>query len=240
MPDRRDARPSRTVRNGGRRLIAAFRVGQEDQIGVRVDDELRRELRVAAAVVGSVGDVAEPHERVQLADEGRRGRREIRRVQLVVVRRRRLEDGKRRGDLLDLESHRLGEAGRLLEVARGLPELVDLPVRVVERHRGGLQQDRDVQRLQRVEDLSVVFRRDHQIRFVGCDGLDVRLEPGEIGGGGLRRVVRLIVDRGDLITGADGEQHLRCGRRDRHDRVGALGDLDRPVGGVDRDRERLL
>ncbi len=40
--------PTRASRDGRRVLAAALRVGEEDQVGVLVDDVLRRELRVAA------------------------------------------------------------------------------------------------------------------------------------------------------------------------------------------------
>ena len=51
-------------------------VGEHDDVGALRDDVLGRELRVAAAArVGGVGDVLQPEERVDLADERARGRR---------------------------------------------------------------------------------------------------------------------------------------------------------------------
>ena len=67
---------------------AALGVGEEDQVGVGVDQVFRRQLRIAAGLpadVGRVGDVGQAGERVELADERRRRHGVQRVVELVVV-----------------------------------------------------------------------------------------------------------------------------------------------------------
>src|SRR5215216_694944 len=50
-------------------LAAALRVGEEDQIGVGVDDRFLAQLREAGRVVGRVGDVGQAEHLVDLTDE---------------------------------------------------------------------------------------------------------------------------------------------------------------------------
>src|SRR5919201_980239 len=51
------------------------------------------------------------------------------------------------------------------------------------------------------------------------------------------REIRELVDGDDLAAGADGEEVLGRGRGERDDPGGALRDRDRPVRGLERDRE---
>src|SRR5947209_20085853 len=63
-------RPPGPGRNRRRRLVAALGVGQEDEVGLGLQHELVRQLRVAAGLVlGGVGDVLQPHHLVELSDE---------------------------------------------------------------------------------------------------------------------------------------------------------------------------
>ena len=63
--------PSRAL-DGLEALAAALRVGEEDEVRVGGDDRLGVELRVAAHVLGRVGDVAQAEQLVDLPDERRR------------------------------------------------------------------------------------------------------------------------------------------------------------------------
>src|SRR5690606_30989444 len=80
--------PAWTLGHGAGVLAAALGVGEEDQVGIGVDQELCRQLRVAAGLgrpVGGVGHVLQAGEAVDLADEGVGGDAVERVVQLVVV-----------------------------------------------------------------------------------------------------------------------------------------------------------
>jgi hypothetical protein len=56
--DRRQTRPPGPPADRVGVLVAAPGVGQDDQVGIGVDDELRRQLRVVAGAAGRlVGDV---------------------------------------------------------------------------------------------------------------------------------------------------------------------------------------
>ena len=83
-----DARPAGPGDERLRRHLAALTIRQKDQIGVRLHDELRRQLRVGITCAGrSVGDVRQSEQAVHLADEGVARRGEQRRVEFVEVRR---------------------------------------------------------------------------------------------------------------------------------------------------------
>src|SRR5919204_617558 len=70
IANRRDAAPAPTRGHGLGRLAAAANVGENDQRRVRRDDVLVRQLRIAGAGrVGRVGDVLQPEELVDPADE---------------------------------------------------------------------------------------------------------------------------------------------------------------------------
>ena len=76
--DRRHRRPARPRRHRVGGLPAADGVGQEDPVRVRLHDELRRELRIAAAGRGrrgAIGDVVQSEEAQHLPDERRRRHR---------------------------------------------------------------------------------------------------------------------------------------------------------------------
>ena len=80
-----DPRPARARGERPERLAAADRVGEDDDVGIRRDDVLGGELRVAGVRrVCCIGDVAEAEQPVDAADEGRRSRRVVRRIELVV------------------------------------------------------------------------------------------------------------------------------------------------------------
>ena len=220
------------------RLAAALGVGQEDQVGVGLDHVLGRQLRVAAGVlVGRVGDVLQAELVVELADEGLGGRRVQGLVQLVVVGQRPLGPAGG-GDLLDLGAHGRGELAGLGLVAGGLAELVELGVGVVQDRGRRLQQDRDAELAEAGRQLAGVVGVDDQVGLVAGDGLDVRLVGRQVGLGRLLRVVGVAVDGHDLVAGADGEQHLGRGRRQRHDPLGPLVEHDLAAGAVQGDRER--
>jgi hypothetical protein len=80
-----------------------------------------------------------------------------------------------------------------------------------------LVQDRDAQLVQPGLQLAGVVGVDDQVGLVAGDGLDVRLVGRQVGLRRLGRVVRVAVDGHHLVAGADGEQHLGRGRRQRHD-----------------------
>src|SRR5919108_181745 len=73
---------------------------------------------------------------------------------------------------------------------------------------------------------------------VAGDRLDVRLKPGKLRLRGRLREVRLVVDRDHLPAGADREETLGRGRRQRDDSGRALPNLDGAVRSRDRDWER--
>ena len=84
--DRRDGVPAGASGHGVGVLTAALGVGEEDQIGVDVDDVLGAELRVVVALLDAVGDVDQPEQAVHLPDEGVAGDAVEGGVELVVVR----------------------------------------------------------------------------------------------------------------------------------------------------------
>ncbi len=217
---------------------AADGVGQEDQVRVGLDDVLLRQLRVAAAVrVGLVGDVLEAEQRVHLADERLRRDREEGVVELVVVgqgrrpRRQSLDDG------VDLRLHLPDQLRGLTDVAGGHTELLELLVHVVEGRRRGEREHGDVELPEAGRQAGGVVGDDHQVRLLGRDRLDVRLERREVRDRRVGRVVRVAVDRGHLRAGADGVEHLGRRRRERDDRPGLLVQRDAAVGRGDGDRE---
>ena len=119
----RRSRPSpvgpATVSSG---LLTADRVGEEDQVGVGRHDELGVELRVAARVaLRLVGDVPQPEQAVELADERRAVGAEERRVELVVQRQRHVGHRRVGDDLVDVGLHLRDEFGRLCHVSGGAP-----------------------------------------------------------------------------------------------------------------------
>ena len=238
VDDRLDLVPAGPRGDGLGRLLAALRVREDDEVGALRDDVLAAELRVAArvGVGGRVGDVHEPEQLVDAADERVRGGREEVGAELVVDGRAR-SAGSRCGQLGDLDLHRLDHGLRALDVPGGLAQRLDLLVRSVEIRRRVLEQDGDVERLQPLHEPARVVGGDDEVRLVAGDRLDVRLEAGEVGHRRLGRVVRLVVDGDHLVAGADGEERLRGGRRERDDRVGLLLERDGAVVGLDRDGE---
>ena len=67
-----------------------------------------------------------------------------------------------------------------------------------------------------------VVRDEDEVRVVVRHRLDVRVVAGEARLRRALRVVRLVVDRDDLLAGADREQILGHGRRERDDAVVAV------------------
>ena len=224
-------------RDGREALPAALRVGEEDQVGVRRDDVLTRQLRVVARAAGAVRDVAKPEHPVDLADE-RAGR------DRVVVGRQLVVDGERpaarnrRERLRDARAHRADRCSRPLAKAGRLAELRDLRVGPGEVRRLGLDEHRDLQLPERLGEPRV-GPDDHQIGPVARDRLDVRRVPRELRPRRTGRVVGEIVDGDDPAACADREQGLRRGGRQRDDPPRLLADGDLPRRRGEHDRERL-
>ena len=97
--------------------------------------------------------------------------------------------------------------------------------------RGGQLQDRDLESGQALDQPVGVAVHHHQVRLVADDRLDVGLEPGQLGLGRLRRVVRVTVDRLDLAARADRVEHLGARGGQRNDRSRPRADVNVPVGG---------
>ncbi len=122
----------------------------------------------------------------------------------------------------------------------GGAQLFDLGVGVVKRDGRALDQRGDVDLLETRHQLSRVALGDDQIRLVARDRLHVGREAGQIRRRRLLRVVRELVHRDHLVTGADREQHLGRGRRQRNDALGQCRDLDGRCARADGDREDRL
>ena len=121
-----------------------FVSGEDDQVGVRRDDVLRRELRVAGAVlVGRVGDVAQSEQFEHLAAERRRGRRVVVGAELLVdAQIGVLRHGRR--DRRDPLLHR-PTVGRRSGVPGCLAEVLDLSIGVGEARCRRLEECRDIE-----------------------------------------------------------------------------------------------
>ena len=144
----------------------------------------------------------------------------------------------RAGDVLEVGLHRRHQLGGLGDVAGDGAELLDLGVGVVERRSPPGPPTPRAERLRAGSSAPAARTsrrgRARSRRSPRRSGS----KPGEVGphGLGLGRVVGLVVDGDDLVAGADGEQHLRRRRRQRHD---ALRDVAgrrrrrRVVGAVD-------
>src|SRR5262245_3665324 len=222
-----------------RALPAAFGVCKEDQIGICLDEVLRRQLRISTALLVSlVGDVLEPDKRIDLPGEGVRCDREQRVVQLVVVGEWRRPFGNTGNNGVDVRLH-LGHGGRrLCWVAGGLAKQLDLAIGVVELLCGGKQQGRNGEPVKPRDDVLLVIAQQDEVRPIASDCLDIRLESGELGPRRLRREIRLIVDGFDLIARTDRVHHLGCCRRERDDAFGPRRDgYGLARGTLDSDRE---
>ncbi len=98
--------------------------------------------------------------------------------------------------------------------------------------RGRQHQDRDLERGQALDQPAGAGVHHDQVRLVGDDCLDVRLEPRQLCPGRLRRVVGVVVHRLDLAARADRVQHLGARRGQRDDRRRPRTDAHGPVGGL--------
>ena len=178
-----------------------------------------------------------PSRRVHLADERLRRGREEGVVELVVVGQRRGPRRQALDDGIDLRLHLADLLRGLTDVAGGHAQLLDLLVHVVEGRRGREREHGDVELPEAGRQAGGVVGHDHQVRLLGRDRLDVRLQRREVRDRRVGRVVRVAVDRGHLRAGADGVDHLGRRRRERDDGPGLLVQRDAAVGGGDGDRE---
>jgi hypothetical protein len=126
-------------------------------------------------------------------------------------------------------------------VPGGGAEGLQLLVAVVQRLGGGQLQHGDLEGAEGVDDPVHVVAEDDQVGVVAGDRLRVRRERGQVRDRGVLGVVRGVVDGLDLRAGADGEQHLGRGGRQRDDGLGLFvqgelavvtGDGDRPAAGI--------
>ena len=133
----RSARPTARTNPGRAATVSAdspqhFVSARKISDGILLEEVLRRQLRIARAVVDGVGDVHEPERRVHLTDEGRRRHREQRVVELVVVGQRLVGSG----TVATMSSMSLSACRprrrRLADVTGGRADLLDLRVRVVD------------------------------------------------------------------------------------------------------------
>src|SRR5919109_1415518 len=233
-----DPSPARSLRYRLRRLAAALRVRQEDQVRVGGDDVLGGKLRIAAGrTLRLVGDVLEAHDPVELSDERVRRDRVVRVVELVVEAQP-LDAGDVLRDRVDRLAEPSADLVGLLDVVRHEPELTDLVVHITQFRRRRLEERGDVDPFEGLGQAAGLRREDDEVGRVGRDRLDVGLVTGEIGLGGVRRIGRLVVDRDHLLTGSDREQHLGGGGRQRDDALRSL--LERDVAGRRVDRDRVL
>src|SRR5690606_5765 len=221
-------RGHRGERGTAQDVVHAARVGDEDEVGVLFDDELRGQLRVAArGVFCFVGDVDQAEQVVDLPDEGVGGHRVQLGVDLVVV----AQPGcavvdDLRDDGVHAFPQFFGCGDAFVGVAGGFAQQFHLGEGVFQFLGGGQQQDRDVELLQLFGDVAAVAGEHHQIGFVVGDRLHVGGEPGQVGGGGFRRVVGVFVDGDDLVAGAHLERDLGQGRGQRDDAGGLFFDGD--------------
>ena len=229
QPLRAASSPRASVPGGG--------VGHEDPVGVAVEHPVARELGVAVAVARPVGDVLEPGQPVQLADERGRGGGEQVAVDLVV-------DADRGGPGRDLGQQPLDLALHLLDQRRGLgavtggpAQLLELGVAVVELLGRRQVQHRHPSLGQAAHHACVVGVDQHQVGLLGEDGVDARR--------GAERCRSSVCRR----AGRTRRPPPPPGRRHRWRRAsrwrsatarrsaGAGGQLDRTVGRLDRERE---
>src|SRR5205809_897128 len=155
--DRREPAPARSCRDRRGGLAAADRVREHDDVGVRGDDVLRGELRIPGMRrVGRVGDVPEAEEPVDAADERRRGRRVIGRVELVVDLEVPLPLRHAANERGQLVLHRAHELRRRGPVTGRTAELPDLVVRLRDVVGCRLEQHGDTELLERGDDAAVV------------------------------------------------------------------------------------
>ncbi len=221
-----DRAPARS--RGDRRCVlpAALRVGEDDDLRVLRDDVLGRQLRVAAAGrVRRVGDVLEAEQPVDAADERLRRRRVVRRVELVVDPQVAARLRHAPHDRRQLRLHRMHQRLSGVAVTGQLADPADLPVRLRQVVRRRLHHDLDPQLPELRGEVVGVVRDEHEIRVVAGDGLGVRVVAGEARPRRALRVVRVLVDRDDLLAGADREQILGHRRRQRDDAVVAVLDV---------------
>ena len=233
------AAPPGTVRDACGILPTALRVRQQDEIGVGGHDVLGRELRIARArALGLIGDVRQAELAEEIADERIGGQRVVGVVELVVV-------GHARAGVTDIGHHRrhlrlqvVDLRLRLGRVPGHLARLQQLGIHVIDRGGGGLHQRRDVELVERLLEIARIVGVDHEVRLIRGDGLHVGLVGGDVGRRRLGRVVGVAVHGGHLIAGADGEQHLGGGGRQRHDLGRHRLEGEGSIRCVDRHRER--
>ena len=122
-------------------------------------------------------------------------------------------------DRRQVRPHRVDDGLRAAGVPREQAEPEDLAVCLPEvvGSRDELDLDPELAELRR--EVVRVVRDEDEIRVIVRDRLLVGRVAGEVGARGARRVVRLVVDRDHLLAGADREQVLGDGRRERDDPV---------------------
>jgi len=101
-------------------------------------------------------------------------------------------------------------------------EAEDLPVRLLQVVRSRLEPDLDPELPELRCEVAGVVRDEDEVGVVVRDRLGVRVVAGEARLRRPLRVVRLVVDSDDLLAGADREQILGHGRRERDDAVVAV------------------
>ena len=145
--------------------------------------------------------------------------------------------------------HLADEVGGLAHVPGHRAELLDLVVHPADDGGRRALPVVDAERVELSDQVGVGPIGDHKVGLVTGDRLDVRLVCGQVGDdtGRLLRKVGQTVDGDDLVAGADGEQHLGVGRRERDDPArdlarrrrrgrgagGRRGRSDRPCGRLD-------
>ena len=148
----------------------------------------------------------------------RRGR-VVRRVELVVDAQVAARLRHARHDRGQVRPHRVHDGLRAAGVAGEPAEPEDLRVRLLQVVRGRLVHDLDPELPELRGEVAGVVRDEDEVRVVVRDRLDVRRVAGEARPRRALRVVRLVVDCDDLLAGADREQILGHGRRERDDPV---------------------
>src|SRR5690606_36389739 len=123
-------------------------------------------------------------------------------------------------------------SGRAVHLPGGLPQQGDLVVGVLNHGGGVAEHDGDVQGTQRGDEVVAVGGEEDQVGLIAYNGLDVGVPSGQVGRGRGLGVGGELVDRDDLVAGADREQELRGGGGQRDDPFGAGLDVHLAVGGV--------
>ena len=188
------------------------------------------QLRIGPRRLLPVGDVFQPEQPEHLALDGGRSVRIVGVVQLVIEGEARARRPVPLRQLFDSGPHLFAQLFRLVQIAGGRSQLPELFVNLLQVGGGALDDDRNVQRPQRVRQIARVVGDDHQVGLVGGDGLHVGLPAAQVGDRNPLREVGLVVHRRHLAARPDGEQHFGGGGGQGNNRLRPFRQSDRKTG----------